>query len=92
MSYEPQLSHRKFCASSAKELIKELCTRRGMSYEKLAAALNRQGWVMSRQVLINRINRGSFSFAFALQLLAILGEEKLPIPRPPRREASDRSD
>jgi hypothetical protein len=48
------------------------------------AALNKQGWVMSRQVLINRINRGTYSFAFALQLLAILGEEKLPIPRPPR--------
>lgn len=57
-----------------------------MSYEKLVAALNKQGWVMSRQVLINRINRGTFSFAFALQVLAILGEEKLPIPRAPKPE------
>lgn len=80
------MTPRKFYRDAAKDIIKELRSRRGLSYKRLAAALNRQGWAVTDQVLINRINRGTFSFAFALQLLAILGEEKLPIPRPPRPE------
>mgnify|MGYP003578036869 CR=1 FL=1 len=86
------MNQRKFYAVRAKEIVKELRTRRGMSYEKLAAALNRQGWMMSRQVLINRLNRGTYSFAFALQLLAILGEEKLPIPKAPRADRGPSSE
>lgn len=47
---------------------------------------------MTDQVLINRINRGTFSFAFALQLLEVLGEEKLPILRAPRPAKDSRDE
>jgi hypothetical protein len=86
------MTPRKFYRDAAKEIIKELRTRRGVSYKKLAATLNKQGWVMTDQVLINRINRGTFSFAFALQLLAILGEDKLPVPRAARPEKTSRNE
>jgi hypothetical protein len=86
------MNPRKYYRARAKAIVKELRTRNGVSYEQLVEALNKQGWAMSRQVLINRINRGTFSFAFALQLLAILGEEKLPIPRAPRAEKAHRGE
>ena len=86
------MTPRKFYRDAAKDIIKELRTRRGVSYKRLAATLNKQGWVMTDQVLINRINRGTFSFAFALQLLAILGEEKLQIPRAPRPEKASKDE
>ena len=37
---------------------------------------------MGVQVLINRVNQGKFSFAFALEVLAALGVERRDIPRP----------
>lgn len=36
---------------------------------------------METQTLINRINRGRFTFTFALQVLAALGVKSIPIPQ-----------
>lgn len=53
------------------------------AYRDLAKDLENFGEEVKYQVLINRINRGSFSFAFALQVLAALGETHIEIKRPP---------
>jgi hypothetical protein len=53
------------------------------AYRDLAERLRDYGVDINYQVLINRINRGSFSFTFALQLLAALGESHIVIPQVP---------
>jgi len=72
---------RDFYAHRAKGLIKELREDRKVSYKDLARQLAAQGTPMDVQVLINRVNQGKFSFAFALQLLAAMGVEHLEVPR-----------
>lgn len=59
----------------------------GLSYKNLARLLEAQGTHVGVQVLINRVNQGKFSFAFALEVLAALGVERLEIARPPAKMA-----
>jgi transcriptional regulator with XRE-family HTH domain len=75
---------RRFYEVQAKALIKQLREDKSLSYKELARRLEAQGVVMDDQVLINRINRGGFSFAFALQLLAAMDVHTLKVPRPPK--------
>lgn len=51
------------------------------AYRDLADRLREHGIHIDHQVLINKIRRGTFSFAFALQVLAALGETKINIPK-----------
>lgn len=53
------------------------------AYHDLAEDLKNYGSNIGHQALINRINRGSFSLAFALQILAALGETHIEIRQPP---------
>lgn len=53
------------------------------AYRDLAKELENYGEKISYQVLINRINRGSFSFVFAIQMLAALGVKEIKIKQPP---------
>ena len=39
------------------------------------------GVKMETQALINRINRGRFTFTFALQVLAALGVKSIQVPQ-----------
>ena len=77
------MSKREYYEARAKAIIKDLREEKHLSYKELATLLDmkREG---SEQVLINRINRGRFTFAFALQLLAAMDVQTLPIPRPPK--------
>lgn len=72
---------REFYEARAKALIKELRERRDMSYADLALKLKPYGVNVSERVLINRINRGTFNFAFALTVLDALGAELLELPK-----------
>jgi hypothetical protein len=38
---------------------------------------------MNAKALINKLNRGTYSFAFALQVLAAMGETSLRLPSMP---------
>ena len=76
-----KIKAREFYEARAKALIKELRERREMSYADLALRLQSYGVVVSERVLINRINRGSFYFSFALMVLDALGAEILELPR-----------
>ena len=75
---------REFYEARAKSIIKELREEKDLSYKELARRLEAQGVVIEDRVLINRINRGGFSFAFALELLAAMGAESVVVPRLPR--------
>lgn len=72
---------RDFYEARAKSLIKDLRESKQVSYKELARRLEAYGVVMDDRVLINRINRGGFSFAFALQVLAALGATTLTVPQ-----------
>lgn len=72
---------RAFYDLRARSLIKELREGKHLSYKELARRLEAQGTVMDVQVLINRVNKGKYSFAFALQLLAAMGVDHIKVPR-----------
>ena len=72
---------RELYVACAKSLVKELREDKRVSYEELARRLVAYGVRMETQALINRINRGSFTFAFAMQVLAALGVKSIDIPQ-----------
>lgn len=72
---------RLFYEARAKSIVKDLRESSGLSYKELARRLEGQGTPVDVQVLINRVNQGKFSFAFALQLLAAMGAEHVDVPR-----------
>ena len=74
---------RRFYEERAKSTIKNLREQRQLSYKELARRLEAVGVHVSDQVLINRMNRGNYSFAFALQLLSVMGVETLDVPTLP---------
>lgn len=71
-----------FYKTQARELIKSILRDKEVPYWRLAEKLEEQGVEMDVQALINRVNRGNFKFAFALQLLAALDVDTLKVPRP----------
>jgi hypothetical protein len=75
------MSDRNFYEARAKSILKDLREEKQISYKDLARRLEAHGVVMDVQALINRVNKGKFSFTFALQVLAALGVEQLEIPR-----------
>lgn len=74
---EPQA----FYEDQAKAIIKNLRLEKELTYKELSRRLEAEGVDVDPQVLINRINQGKFSFAFALQLLAALGQTDLELPK-----------
>ena len=74
------MNARQFYEARAKSLVKDLREQKDISYKDLARRLEAQGTVIDVQVLINRVNQGKFSFAFALQLLAAMGIEHVEVP------------
>lgn len=75
------MKSRQFYEARAKSIVKDMREDQGLSYKELAMRLASQGTHVDVQVLINRINQGKFSFAFALQLLAAMGAEHVKVPR-----------
>lgn len=82
---------RKFYEERAKRLLKDLLADKGLTHRELAAKLHEQGVWIETQPLINKLNRGRYSFVFALQVLAALGEKSLRVPKLPRNLAGGRS-
>ena len=71
----------KFYENQARDLIKDLREGKELTYEQLARRLLDQGETVETRVLINKINRGKFSFAFALQVLAALDVKSVKLPK-----------
>lgn len=71
---------REFYEKQARDLIKHLREDNELTYAQLAERLRAHGAVLEERVLINKINRGRYSFAFALQVLAALDVVNLRVP------------
>jgi hypothetical protein len=63
----------------ARNLIKGAMATRGYSFKKLAGVLDSHGLPIGEKALALRINRGTFTLSFALQLLRVMGETELSI-------------
>jgi hypothetical protein len=61
----------------AKTLIKSEIAKQDIDYIELAKKLNEIGVKDSQINLANKINRGAFSFLFALQVFEVLGIKNL---------------
>lgn len=75
---------RQFYEEQARTLIQRLREDKDVSYSDLARRLQAHGSLQSRQTLTNKLNRGGYSFEFALQVLAALGVTTLRIPQLPQ--------
>ena len=83
---------RLFYEARAKELIKELRESRQVTYADLALKLGAYGVSITERVLINRVNRGTYSFAFAMMVMDALGVESLEIPKQQDMHPSEKRD
>lgn len=81
----------KFYEAGAKSIIKDLRESKQLSYKELARRLESEGVHIDVQVLINRVNQGKYSFAFALQLLAAMGAEVVAVPKPQKARAEQKN-
>ncbi|MDN3919402.1 DUF6471 domain-containing protein [Roseateles violae] len=68
-------------AEEAKRILKAEMVRRGFSFKRLAAVLATQddGPTESTQTLINKVNRGRFSFAFFIRVCRAMGMKTVDI-------------
>jgi hypothetical protein len=68
-------------ADEAKRILKSEMERRGYSFKRLAAALEADGDGSgeSVQTLINKVNRGRFTFAFFVRAARAMGVSTLSI-------------
>lgn len=74
----------------AKELVLNLRRDNDLSYKELCRRLEAYGIRISEQSLINKLNRGLYSFGFALLMLDVMGAKTVRVPhllgtRPQRR-------
>ena len=53
----------------AKQIIKEELKKRGMTYIKLSTLMKERGYEYSDNTIRSKINRGSYSFSFLLEVL-----------------------
>jgi hypothetical protein len=65
--------------------------KESFAYEDLAELLRAHGMDVEHQALINKIRKGNFSLAFAMEVLTILGQTRIDIPPlPPAEKAKIR--
>ena len=74
------LKPRLFYEKQARDLIKQAREEKQLTYAQLAELLKAHGAVLEERALINKINRGRFTFAFALQVMAALDMVVLQLP------------
>ena len=74
------LKPRLFYEKQARDLIKQAREEKQLTYAQLAGLLQAHGAVLEERALINKINRGRFTFAFALQVMAALDMVVLKLP------------
>lgn len=71
-------------------LVRAEMQRRGVTYRMLARRLSEAGVSETERNLVSRITRGTFTFAFALQILRAIGVTRLDIRE--RDEDADDAD
>lgn len=63
----------------AKNVLKAELRRKGMTYADLAAALTDAGEPIGDKILLNKIARGTFSAAFLMQCLGVIGAKTIQL-------------
>jgi 3-mercaptopyruvate sulfurtransferase SseA len=63
--------------AKAKVIIKAELAKKDISYEQLSEMLKEIGVDENKMNIANKLNRGKFSFSFALQIFKALGLKKL---------------
>lgn len=63
----------------AKRLLKSELIKRGVSTSELAILLNNEGIEETKSSIDSKISRGTFSAAFFIQSLSVIGCEKIEI-------------
>lgn len=81
----------RFFEREARRIVKEAIEAEHLTYKELARELDKLGIHCNDRQLTNRINRGRFSFAFALQVLRALKRDVVPVPKPPAGPKPSRS-
>ena len=65
----------------AARIIKAAKSRNGAEWKDIADRLNNElGVELSAQTIASRVNNGAFSFALALQILAVLKVKEVEVP------------
>jgi len=54
--------------NEAKEFIKKELKKQNLTYSKLSKMMKSKGYIYSENTIRSKINRGSFSFAFMLEV------------------------
>lgn len=62
-----------YWAHEAKGIVRAELERRAVTYARLARLMKDHGFDETERSLANKISRGSFSFAFFLQVMRVLG-------------------
>lgn len=65
--------------SKAKRLIKSELAKREIDYIKLAELMKAIGVDEKQANIANKLNRGTFSFSFALQIFKAIGVEQIEL-------------
>ena len=78
-------------AREAKKILRAAMERHDYSYKDLAAALGAtaEGQTESVQALINKVNRGRFSFAFFLRACRAMGIQTVDVADLPSKRQSE---
>ena len=63
--------------AKAKAIIKSELAKQNIGYEKLSEMLKEMSVDENKMNIANKLNRGKFSFSFALQIFKALGLKKL---------------
>lgn len=61
----------------ARNIFKAEMVKQGLTYRNLAEKLAQKSVTYSEQVLINKINRGKFSFSFFLECMSAIGIDRI---------------
>lgn len=65
----------------APRIIKAAMRRRGITHKMLAKDLAKMGILLEEQSLVNKLNRKSLSFAFALLVMRLLHADQIEVPK-----------
>lgn len=63
--------------NEARRILRAELVRRGVTYQRLASRLQALGLKETERSVANKMSRGTFSFAFALQCLAAIGADSV---------------
>jgi len=63
-----EVCYNSYMKNEAKEFIKKELKKQNLTYLKLSKRMESKGYIYSENTIRSKINRGSFSFAFILEV------------------------